>query len=124
MEKIVNTNLVFHINVVKSIEIHDERCTVLVDTTEYGDAKLIFDDVWDCRFTIENGIIDRGSKMIHCEETSSSIYEVQDSLYIDYFSNQVSGTRPITDLKDYILFDDVETVFEVLSIKEPYLEKG
>lgn len=119
MEKLINTNLVIHINYIKSIKISDERCVIYADSVDFGAIKILFDDVWDCRYTIENGVIDRSSKMLHCEEEKSSIYEVVDSQYIQYFMNQVSGTRPTSNLKDYIIFDDVENVFEILSINAP-----
>jgi len=119
MEKLINTNLVIHINYIKSIKISDERCVIYADAVDFGAIKILFDDVWDCRYTIENGIIDRSSKMLHCEEEKSSIYEVVDSQYIQYFMNQVSETRPTSNLKDYIIFDDVENVFEILSINAP-----
>lgn len=123
MEKTINSKLKIHINIINKIIVSNERCVICAETTEYGTIKLIFDDVWDCRYTIENGIIDRYSKMTHEENVTSSIYEVVDSLYINYFEHQVSGTRPISHLKDYLLFDDVDTVFEVLSLQDPYIEK-
>lgn len=121
MERIINANLIIRISEIKKITIRDEECIVCVATTEYGEVKICFNDVWDCRYTIENGIIDRSTKMRHDEQSRSSIYEVVDSLYIEYFKNQVSGTRPTNRLKNYIIFDDVGTVFEVLTLSEPFL---
>lgn len=62
MEKLINTNLVIHINYIKSIKISDERCVIYADTVDFGAIKMLFDDVWDCRYTIENGITYRNLK--------------------------------------------------------------
>lgn len=53
----------------------------------------------------------------------SSILLIQNSNYVTYFEEQVSGTRPIDELKDFILFDRVDTIIEVLTLKEPVLIK-
>lgn len=90
------------------------------DKTKY---KIIFDFVWDLRYSIENGNIDRTSKFLHEEGEKSSVLMIENSEYVKYFENQVSGTRPTEDIRDYILFDSVDTVVEVLTIKEPTLIK-
>lgn len=35
----------------------------------------------------------------------------------------MSGTRPITNLKNYIIFDKVDTIIEVLTVEEPVLKQ-
>ena len=83
--------------------------------------KIIFDFVWDFRCTIENAYIDRSSKFCHKENKKSSILVINNSNYIKYFEEQVSGTLPISELKNYILFDAVDTIVELLTLKEPVL---
>ena len=75
------------------------------------------------RCSIENAYIDRFSKFCHNEEQESSVLLIQNSDYIQYFEKQVSGTRPVSGLKDYILSDSVDTVMEILTLKEPILVK-
>ncbi len=123
MEKTINTEFILNITKIKKITVEDGKSIVLVDSKEYGIVEIIFENVWDCRYTIENGIIDRGTSIIHEEKIKNSIYEVKESRYIDYFKKQVSGTRSIDKLKDYILYDEIETVFEVLTNDKPYLRK-
>lgn len=123
MEKTINTEIILNITKIKRITVEDGKSIVLVDSKEYGVVEIIFENVWDCRYTIENGIIDRGASIVHEEKVKNSIYEVKESRYIDYFEKQVSGTRPIDMLKDYILYDEIETVFEVLTNDKPHLRK-
>lgn len=81
----------------------------------------MFDFVWDMRCSIENAYIDRSTKFLHSERERSSILIILNSKYVKYFEQQSSGTRPIDQLKNYILYDSVDTVVEILSIKEPEL---
>lgn len=37
--------------------------------------------------------------------------------------DKVSGTRPLDAIKDYIIFDSIDTIIEVLTVKEPMLIK-
>ena len=108
MEKTINTEFILNITKIKKITVEDGKSIVLVDSKEYGIVEIIFENVWDCRYTIENGIIDRGTSIIHEEKIKNSIYEVKESRYIDYFKKQVSGTRSIDKLKDYILYDEID----------------
>lgn len=48
---------------------------------------------------------------------------IQNSDYVKYFEGQVLGTRPINELKNYILFNSVDTIIELLALKEPVLIK-
>lgn len=87
---------------------------------------LYFDFVWDFRFAIENAFIDRCALMRQHKDTwieDSSIYEVENSEYIKYFENQVSGTLPIKNLKHYLIFDVIDTGLEILSSEEPILSR-
>ena len=85
--------------------------------------KIIFDFVWDIRCSIESAYIDRSSKFCHNERQKSSVLLMKDSDYIKFFEDQVSGTRPVDEIKNYILFDSIDTVIEVLTLKEPVLMK-
>lgn len=79
--------------------------------------------MWDIRCSIENAYIERASKFRHDEIEKSSVLLIQNSNYIQYFEEQVSGTRPVNEIKNYILFDSVDTIVEILTLKEPVLVK-
>ena len=86
---------------------------------------LYFDLVWDFRYAIENAFIDR---CYHMEQNKtrtvySSIYIVEDSEYIKYFENQISGSLPTDELKHFLIFDEIDTGLEILTTKEPVLYK-
>lgn len=85
--------------------------------------KFVFNFVWDFRCSIENAYIDRFTKFCHNEKEKSSILLIKNSNYVKYFEKQVSGTRPINEIKNYILFDRVDTIIEVLTLEEPVLIK-
>ena len=92
-------------------------------TTPNGEEyKLMFSHVWDLRYCIENAAIDRFADFIR-NEKRSSILNVKNSEYIKYFEQQVSGTLPIDELKDYIRFDEADTVLEILTLEKPKLIK-
>lgn len=84
---------------------------------------LHFDLVWDFRYAIENAFIDRCYNMEQNKTRSeySSIYVVEDSEYISYFKNQISGSLPTNELKHFLIFDKIDTGLEILTIKEPVL---
>lgn len=48
---------------------------------------------------------------------------MENSEYIKYFERQSSDTRPIDEIKNYIIFDAVDTVIEVVTAKELKLIK-
>lgn len=96
---------------------------VFFTTTNQIKYKIVFDFVWDFRCCIENAYIERSSKFCHNEKKKSSILLIQNSNYVKYFEEQVAGTRPIGENKNYILFDCVDTIIELLTLKEPVLIK-
>ncbi len=44
---------------------------------------------------------------------------MENSEYIKYFEQQVSGTLPVDKLKEYIIFDKVDTVISALAFEDP-----
>ena len=121
MERLVNCNIVIEIESVNQIQGGNQYYEVFFSTPENIKYKIIFNYVWDIRCSIESAFIDRASKFLHDEKKKSSILLIQNSDSIKYFEKQVSGTRPISELKNYILFDSIDTVIEVITIKEPVL---
>lgn len=123
METLLNCDIVIDIERIDKIVAGNQLYEVFFTTTNQIRYKMVFDFVWDFRCSIENAYIDRFSKFCHKEKKKSSILLIQDSNYIKYFEEQVSGTRSISKLKNYILFDCVDTIIELLTLKEPVLIK-
>ena len=123
MERLVNCNIIIDIEHIEMISGGDQYFEIMFSTRDKEKYKLVFDFVWDMRYAIDNGYIDRFSKFVRAINQNSSVLLIQDSEYIKYFENQVSGTRPVDELKNYILYDTIDTVLEILSVKEPILVK-
>lgn len=123
METLVNCNIIVDIELIEKIVVKEQTCEITFSAVDKVKYKVVFNSVWDCRYAIENAYIDRGSKFLHNERKKSSILLVKDSEYIKYFEKQVSGTRPTWELKNYIIFDKVDTVVEVLALSEPKIVK-
>ncbi|MBD5470023.1 MAG: hypothetical protein HDR19_02585 [Lachnospiraceae bacterium] len=123
MEILVNCNIMIDIEMIDNIQGGNQSYEIFFSSKDKSKYKIVFDSVWDLRCSIENAYIDRFSKFCHNEEQESSVLLIQNSDYIQYFEKQVSGTRPVSGLKDYILFDSVDTVMEILTLKEPILVK-
>ena len=123
METLVNCNLIVDIASVDKVSGDNQMYEVYFTNMDNIKYKLAFDYVWDFRCAIENAYIDRATKFSHEEIQKSSVLQVQNSEYIKYFETQVSGTRPIDEIKDYILFDSIDTIIEFLTLREPVLIK-
>ena len=121
MESLENCGIIVDIECIDKILAGNQMCEVFFTSTNKIKYKIIFDFVWDFRCSIENAYIDRFSKFCHEEKKKSSILIINNSNYIKYFEEQVSGTLPISELKNYILFDAVDTIVELLTLKEPVL---
>ena len=123
MEKLKNCSIVIEIKDIETMSGTGQLFEVIFIANDGAKCKLSFDSVWDFRCATENAYIDRGSKFSHEEEEKSSILLIENSDYIKYFEEQSSGTRPMNNLKDYIIFDAIDTVVEVLTLKEPTLTR-
>ena len=123
MERLINCNIVVVIEKIEKISGGNQFFEIYFETPNKTKYKIIFDFVWDIRSSIENAYIERASKFFHAEREKSSILMIENSNYIKYFEEQVSGTRPVKEIKDYIISDSVDTVIEVLTINEPVLVK-
>ena len=79
--------------------------------------------MWSIRSSIENAYLKRNHEFQNNTQEKSSVLIIEDSKTIQDFENQVSGTRPTKKLKNYIIFDKVDTIIEVLTEEEPNLIK-
>ena len=126
MERLTNYNFNLDIHLIESIHGGDQEFEIIFYTRNKEKYKMVFDHVWDMRYSIEEASIERFYQFRkHLKEgiKESSVYLVEDSEYIKYFEKQVSGTRPINKLKHYIVSDDIDTTLDILTTKELQLEK-
>ena len=126
MEYLTNSNLLINIDLIEKITGANRFFEVFYCTEDKEKHKIILNDVWDMRYSIENASIDRFYEFRkHLPEgiIENSFYIVMNSQYIDYFENQVSGTYPINSLKHYLFTDNVDTILDVLAIEEPIFVK-
>jgi len=123
MEKLVNCNIIIDIEHIENISGGNQTYEIFFTAKDKVKYKLIFDFVWELRCSIENAYIERSTKFLRAEENKSSLLLIENSEYISYFEHQVSGTRPVDDIKNYIIFDSVDSVIEILTTEEPILIK-
>lgn len=123
METLVNCNIIADIESIDKVSGGNQEYEVYFTSVNKEKYKLLLDCVWEFRCAIENAYIDRASKFEHKETQKSSVLLVQNSQYIEYFEKQVSGTRPVDNVRDYIIFDSTDTIIEILTVKEPILIK-
>lgn len=123
MELLVNCDIVVDIESIDNISGANQEYTIYFTSSNKTKYKLVFDFVWELRCAIENAYIERSTQFKHAEVERSSVLVVQNSEYIKYFAKQASGTRPLDAIKNYIIFDSIDTIIEVLTIKEPMLIK-
>jgi hypothetical protein len=121
MERLVNSSIIIDIELIEVISGGNQNFEVLFIAKDKKKYKVIFNFVCDMRYSIENGYIDRFSKFVRKTEISSSVLLIENSKYIEYFTKQVSGTRPIDTIKNYIMYDEIDTVVEFLTYREPVI---
>ena len=124
MEILKNCNLIIYIELIELISGGNQKFEILLLTKNKEKYKLVFDFVWDMRYSIENASIERFCRFReHLPEgiIDNGIYIVENSEYIKYFEKQVDGTMPIAELKHYIISDNIDTTFDVLTTKDPTL---
>lgn len=117
MEKLTNCNLILDIEIIESVSGGNQSFEVVFFTTDKEKYKLIFELVWDMRYSVENASIERFCEFRkHLPDgiIDNGIYVVENSDYIKYFQYQVSETLPVDELKHYILCDRVDTTLDVL----------
>ncbi len=126
MERLKNWTRLLHIEMIEEVKGGNQSFEVLFTMKDQSRYKLIFNYVWDLRWSVENGYIDRFCefrKNLPDNLIENSIYIVENSKYIKYFTSQISGTLPIHKLVNYLLCDETDTVMEILSNEEPALVK-
>ena len=126
MENLKNCDIIIDIELIELVSGGNREFEILLATKDKGKYKIIFNFVWDLRYSIENASIDRFYHYRKCLSEGlidNSVYMVENSEYIKYFENQVSGTCPVNELKHYVLCDSIDTVLDVLTVKTPTLVK-
>lgn len=127
LEKLVNYRYTLDIQEIYNICGDNRKFEVMfISKTDGCRYKLIFDDVFDMRYSIENGFIGRFyqfKKNLPKKIKVNSIYVVKKSEYIKFFHEQSDHTLETASLKDYIVCDEIDTVLEILSSEDPVLIK-
>ena len=126
MEILRNCGIIADIELIESISGADQYFEVIFSSKDKTKYKIVLESVWDMRWSIENASIDRFyqfRKHLPEDITNSNVFIVENSEYVKYFANQVSGTRPVVELKHYIFHDNVDTTLDVLANKEPMIVK-
>ena len=119
MEILVNCDFIVDVECIEKITGGNRTYQIEFKTSDGKSYLLDFPNVWDIRCMIENACFDR--KFCHQEQFKSRILLVQNSTYMEYFKRQISGTYPTDGLKDYLIYDKVDTIVEVLAIEDPTL---
>jgi hypothetical protein len=123
MERLVNCEFILDIEMIEKISGDNQYFEITFTTQTKERYKLVFNQVWDLRYSIENGYIARFAKFIRAVSEVSSVLLVENSEAIKYFEYQVDGTRTVDEIKDYIVHDAFDTVLEILTIRTPILVK-
>lgn len=123
MEKLANCSIAADIELIDKITGGNQYYEIYFTSTDKAKYKIIFNHVWDIRCSIEMAYVDRFHKFQRKAERQSDILLVEDSEYAEQFKKQTMGVYPADDLKDYLVCDGVDTVIEVLALKEPVLVK-
>ena len=124
MEKLLNYDIIIDIEMITKLSGANRIFEVEFLAADHRHLKMIFEDVWDLRYAIENGYIDRFvefRKNLDSHLIDNSTYIVENSEYIKYFENQSSGTLPTELITDYIVCDTTDTAIEILSTLPPKL---
>ena len=127
MQSLKNCDFIIDIEIIESITGGDRSLEVIFFGKGRTKYKLVFSWVWDMRYSIENASIDRFyefRKYLPEGLIDSSIYKVENSEYIKYFERQVSGTYSVDELQHYVLYDKIDTILDVLTVRKPMLEKA
>jgi len=118
METLANWENIIDIEIIENISGGNQYFEVVFLSHDKKKYKIILNDVWDMRYSIENASIDRFCefrKRLPDGIVANGIYIVVNSEYKKYFELQVSGTRPTGELTHYLLVDVIDTVLDILT---------
>jgi len=124
MQRLKNCDITLDIELITLISGGNQKFEILFLAKDKETYKLIFDFVWDMRYSIENASIDRFCEFRKCLPEGlidNSIFKVENSEYVQYFEQQTSGTRPIDALEHYIISDGIDTTIDILAVEAPSL---
>lgn len=83
------------------------------------EKNVIFEDIYAYKYSNESGIIDRVSKVPVEILRKNKVFLVEESDYLKEYEFQSSGTRPMEEVRHFVLLDGIDTVVEVLAMSEP-----
>ncbi|MFD2131022.1 hypothetical protein ACFSKI_07215 [Pseudogracilibacillus auburnensis] len=124
MEKVISYDeLNLDIELIEEIKGSNREFEIYFSNSVNNKFKLQFNNVFDIRYSVENGFIDRVSKMPVDILRNNRIFMLKNSSYFNNFTYQISGTIPTDNIKHFLLFDRVDTGIELLTTSDPILTK-
>lgn len=125
MDKVINSEFLYHILVITDISGENQLFTITFKTKDKEMYKLVFDNVYDLRYSVENANIDRFAEIENRDNVTSSICIFENSSYIEaYRDTSLEFTYGIVDkLMHYVITDFTDTVVDILTTRKPKLEK-
>ena len=118
MQRLANCDITIDIEVIEDISGSNQYFEIFFSTPKKERYKLIFDGVWDMRYSIEATAVDRFCEFRECLPTGlidNNVYIVENSEYIKYFERQVAGLLPVDELTHYIVDDRTDTILDILT---------
>lgn len=122
MERLVNCEHILDIALIENISGGNQKFDIFFVDKNSKRYKLSFPRVWDMRYSIENGYLERFCRFrenLPDGIIDNGIYIVEDSNYMKYFEKQVLGSLPTEDIVDYLLYDEIDTTIEILALAPP-----
>jgi len=126
VQRLSNCKIETEIVEIEGISGADQYFEIEVLDSDGRRSKLVFDFVWDMSYYHHGDTQERVHSLLQGSEKGlarSSIYVVEESNYIEYFKDQVSGTRPTDKLTHYLVIDALGASVDILTIIEPVLLK-
>lgn len=124
MEQLTNCEFILDIELIKSISGGNQVFSIDFVCTDSKKYRLVFDPVWDLRYFIEDGYIDRFCQFrenLPDNIIDNGIYIVENSDYTKYFQFQASGIYDDVCIMHYLISDKIDTGVEVLTLNPPKL---
>lgn len=108
----------FYIEEIMSIT-YNGKVFLDVRGSEDDRYRIVFSNVWDYRVSKEGVCINRLEKIDGFKCLSGKIYEIINSDYLQSFEEISCGVYSFLNLRDFLIQDRIDSVFEVLCLSEP-----
>lgn len=120
-EQLNNCEIEINISEIESITYSDQELKICFLSKENKKFTLLFDYVLSFRCSVEDGCIKRFSEFNKIAENESSVLKVEESKHVEWFKEQSFGVRSCEKIEEYIVYDNVDTVLEVITTQPPLI---